>query len=355
MINRIHGGNTNILKENRIVDFSASINPLGLPGRVSRIISRNMHNLTRYPQPESNGLKEAIAEFHNTNPENILIGNGSIELIHLIPRALKVRRCLIITPSFSEYEFAARLSGARTVFAQAYEKDGFNLLLSKFEKLIPGVDMVFLCNPNNPTGALTSRCDISALFEICNRHKVILVLDEVFMDFVNNAHAFSMASRAPGESRLIVINSLTKFFALAGLRVGYLISSREITKKIAQFQYPWNVNVLAQEVSREIITDKEYIRKSKALISRERAYLFGNLRSIKGLKVFTPGSNFILCKLEGAPIKSAKKLQERLLKFRLLIRDCSNFRGLSERFFRVAVRTRRENNELILGMGQALR
>lgn len=354
MLNRIHGGNTDIFKENRIVDFSVSINPLGPPDRARRIILDNFHNLGRYPQAESDDLRESIAAFHKIVPDNILIGNGSIELIHLIPRALKVRRCLIITPSFSEYEFALRLSGAKAVFAQAYEKDGFNLPLSKLNKLIPGVDMVFLCNPNNPSGALTSREDMSALLKTCNKHKVMLTLDEVFMDFVHNANGFSLASYAHRQSRLIVLRSLTKFFALAGLRVGYLMSSREITKRIADFQHPWNVNVLAQAVSREVIKDKEYIRKSRALICRERDYLFGHLRSIKGIKVFTPSSNFILCKLEGSQIKSAKILQERLLRDRLLIRDCGNFRGLSENFFRVAVRTRRENRALISSMRQVL-
>lgn len=355
MINRIHGGNTDIFKENCIIDFSANINPLGLPGKVRRIISDNIHNLSRYPQAESSDLKDAIAAFHNVSPENILIGNGSIELIHLIPRAFKTRRCLIITPSFSEYEFAARLSGAKVVFAGAYEQDGFKLPLSKLEKLIPRVDMVFLCNPNNPSGALTPREDISVLLKICNKHKVMLTLDEVFMDFVNNANGFSLAFCAHRQSRLIVLKSLTKFFALAGLRVGYLISSRAIIKRMLELQYPWNVNVLAQAVSREVIKDKEYIKKSRALISREMVYLFEHLRAIKGLKAFAPGSNFILCKLEGAKIKSANKLQERLLRYCLLIRDCGNFRGLNERFFRVAVRTRRENSELILRIGQALR
>lgn len=355
MIDRIHGGNAHIFKENGFIDFSVNINPLGLPGRVRRIILGNIHNLSRYPQAESDGLKEAIAASHNVSPENILIGNGSIELIHLIPRALKARRCLIITPSFSEYEFAARLSGAKAVFAQAYEQDGFKIPLAKIENLIPRVDLVFLCNPNNPTGALTSMADIAAMFEICRRHKVILALDEVFMDFVNNADDFSVASCAHRQSRLIVIKSLTKFFALAGLRAGYLISSRRLIKRIAGLQYPWNVNVLAQAVSREVIKDKEYISMSRAFIAGERAYLFEHLRAIKGLKAFAPSSNFILCKLEGTHIKSAKKLQERLLRYRLLIRACGNFRGLNERFFRVAVRTRRENNRLILKIGKALR
>lgn len=355
MIDRIHGGNAHIFKESGLIDFSANINPLGFPGSVRRIILRHIHSLSRYPQAESDDLREAIAVFHNTNPENILIGNGSIELIHLIPRALKARRCLIITPSFSEYEFAVRLSGAQPVFTAAREQDGFKMPLAKIANLISGVDMVFLCNPNNPTGALTRRGDISALFEICNSHKVTLALDEVFMDFVNDQNGFSMASRAPGQNRLIVIKSLTKFFALAGLRAGYLISNRRLIKRISGFQYPWNVNVLAQAVSREVIKDKEYIKKSRAFITRERVYLFERLSAIKGLKAFVPSSNFILCKLEGAAIKSSKELQERLLKFSLIIRNCGNFRGLNERFFRSAVRTRRENNELILRIGQVLR
>lgn len=362
MIDRIHGGNIQpYLKDksssfkNKLIDFSASINPLGLPSRAKEVILKNLNTLIHYPQAQSKELKNALSTFHNINQNNILVGNGSIELIHLIPRALKVKNALIITPTFSEYEFAVRLSSAHPIFVRLKEKDNFKINSTKIKRFISKVDLIFFCNPNNPTGSLLPRSDILPWLDLCKQYNTVLVIDEVFMDFVEDSKKETLTDEAVRNIQLIILKSLTKFFALPGLRLGYLIAHQSLINKISQFQYPWNVNSLAQAVACEVIKDKDYIEKGREFILKERAYLFENFKKIKGLKVYSPTSNFVFCKLENSHLKSSIKLHQRLIEKGIIIRSCYNFRGLNDSFFRVAVRTRKENIRLILSLKETLK
>lgn len=362
MLDRIHGGNIhaylqgkNSSFKNKLLDFSASINPLGLPPKTKAIVLRNLNMLIHYPQAESSDLKDALSIFHEVSPNNLLVGNGSIEFIHLIPWALKVKSALMITPTFSEYEFALRQNLAQPVFIRLKEKDDFKIDSAKIKKIIPQVDLVFLCNPNNPTGSLFKRGDILAWLKVCKRYNTYLVIDEVFMDFVENSEKETLVGEIANFNQLIILKSLTKFFALAALRLGYLIASRSLINKISPFQYPWNVNSLAQAVAGEVIKDKDYIKQSREFILKERAFLFKNLKKISGLKVYPPNANFVFCRLENSCLKSSVKLQQRLLKQGIMIRSCHNFRGLNDNFFRVAIRTRRENIRLLSALIEILK
>lgn len=356
MINRIHGGNiwSYLRKKNKVIDFSANINPLGLLPRVKEVLLKNIDTLIHYPDPESKDLKNGIAAFHNLHQNNILVGNGSIELIHLIPHALKARNVLIVGPTFSEYEFAAKSNGGQPIFVMAREEDNFKIDIFKIKKFIPKVDLIFLCNPNNPTAFLMPKTDILNLLDLCKKYNTFLIIDEVFMDFVQDSQEITLVAEAVKHNWIIVLKSLTKFFALAGLRLGYLIGHRSIISQISKFQYPWNVNSLAQVVAREVIKDKAYLKISKAFILEERNYLFKNLKKIKGLKVYYPSSNFVFCKLENCKVQGSKDLSKKLFKMGIIIRSCHNFRGLDERFFRIAVRKRPENKGLISNLKEIL-
>ncbi len=353
MIDRIHGGNIWSYRK-KVIDFSANINPLGLSPRVKKAILKNIGTLIHYPDPELKDFKNIISAFHNINQSNILVGNGSIELIHLIPRALKARNVLIVGPTFSEYEFAARSSGARPLFVLASEQDDFKIDTRRIKKFIPRADLIFLCNPNNPTGYLIPKSDILNLFDLCKGYNAVLATDEAFMDFVQNDEKITLVTDAVKHNRLLVIRSLTKFFALAGLRLGYLVGQRSIIEHIFKFQYPWNVNSLAQVAAKEVFKDRDYIKLSKSFILKERSFLFENLRKIKGLKVYPSSANFIFCKLESCKLKDSVGLKKKLLKDSIVIRSCPNFRGLDNRFFRIAVRTRSENKRLIFCLKEAL-
>jgi len=362
MIDRMHGGNIQRYVrgksgsfKNKLIDFSANINPLGLPSRAKEVILNNINTLIHYPEPEAKQLKNALSSFHNISQNNILVGNGSVELIHLIPRALKAGNALIITPTFSEYEFAVRQSLARPIFVKAQEKDGFKIDSAKIKKFIPRVDLIFLCNPNNPTGLLLPRSDILPWLQACKKYDTVLVIDEVFMDFVEDSQKQTLIGEALINKQLIILKSLTKFFALPGLRVGHLIAHHSLINKISKLQYPWNINSLAQAVAHEVIKDEDYVKETKNFILSERAYLVENLKKIRGLKVYPPSSNFIFCKLEDTHLKSSIKLHQRLLGQGIIIRSCHNFRGLNDNFFRVGIRARKENLRLISALKETLR
>ncbi len=350
MINRLHGGNVWQYLESAtrdIVDFSANINPLGISDKIKRNIIRNINEIARYPDPESKYLKKSLAGYHGLSSYNFLAGNGSNELIHLIPRALKAKTVLIPIPTFSEYEYAARANNADCLFVKSAGKDNFKIDISALICLVPKVDIVFLCNPNNPSGSALPRKEILSLLKACNRSDATLVVDEAFVDFADSKKDIAMAEESAGNKNLLVLRSLTKFFVLPGLRAGYVVGHKDTIKKLSRHIYPWNVNTLAQIVSAKVIRDKGYMRHTKRLITKEKAYLYDNLNKIRGVKAYPSDANFFLCSLNDANIKNAGALTKKLIGRKILIRNCDNFRGLDEKFFRIAVKNREDNVKLI--------
>ena len=351
MINRIHGGNC--LKRN-IVDFSVNTNPLGLPEGLTDIISKNADCICRYPDPSSEILKRKLSILHGVAPENIAIGNGSIELIYLVPRAFKIKKTLIITPTFSEYEFSVRSNGSMPVFFNTSEKNNFKIDCGNLAVRLERCD-AFLCNPNNPTGALLHSDEVVYLSRHAKKHKRFLILDEAFIEFSEQAKSKTVISEAVKNRSLVILRSLTKFFAIPGLRLGYVIGHKSMIERIVKLQYPWNVNGMAQLAGERILADKVYMDRTRLFVAKERQYMFERLSSIRGLKVYPSSANFILCKLQSAQIKSSIELTRRLLREGVYIRDCENFRGLNDKFFRVAVRKRDDNDRLIKSIGKVFR
>lgn len=343
MIDRIHGGNC--LRRN-IVDFSVNTNPLGLPKGLPYIISKNTDCVLCYPDPSSERLKRRLAALHNIEPENIAIGNGSIELIYFVPRAFKIKKALIITPTFSEYEFAVRSNGSIPAFFNTYEKDGFRINCIKLAERLPHCDALFLCNPNNPTGTILHSDDVLCLSRLAKKHKGLLILDEAFIEFTEQSKSTAIISDAVKNGSSVILRSLTKFFAMPGLRLGYVIGHKKMIEKIVKLQYPWNVNGPAQLAGEKVLADKVYMDRARLFVAKERQYMFERLGSIKGLKVYPAAANFILCKLQNAPIQDSNELTRRLLREGIYIRACGNFRGLNNKFFRVAVRKRNDNDRL---------
>jgi len=352
MTDRIHGGNC--LKRN-IIDFSVNTNPLGLPKGLSDIISKNTDRILRYPDPSSERLKRKLAALHRVGPENITMGNGSIELIYLIPAAFKIKKALIITPTFSEYEFAVRSNGLNPAFFNVSEKDNFNINCGKLSERLPRHDAVFLCNPNNPTGSVLHNDDVLYLSRLDRKRKGLLILDEAFIEFNTDSKRTTIISEAVKNGSLVILRSLTKFFAMPGLRLGYVIGHKRIIERIVKLQYPWNVNGLAQLAGEKVLADKVYMDRTRLFIAKERQYMFERLGNVKGLKVYPSSANFILCKLVNAPVQGSGELTQRLLRKGIYIRACGNFRGLNDKFFRVAVRRRDDNNLLINSIEKALR
>ncbi len=356
MMDGRHGGDIRQYLENGkdILDFSASINPLGLSARAKAALAKEISRIVHYPQARSESLKNTLAGLHNIRYDNIALGNGSMELVYDIPRAFAAKKVLVITPTFSEYEFAAKSSGARILFHNTSEGKDFKIDVSRVSAAASKVDIIFICNPNNPTGSYLTRSECELLADRCAKYGAVLVLDEVFMDFVEGGDELTMLPGTLKNKNTLVLRSMTKFFAMPGLRLGYCLGHRELIKKIRDIQYPWNINSMAQAAGEAVIRDRSYITRSRSCVFSQRQFLFGELNRIKGLKTFKPASNFILCKLDRCAIKSAKALNKRLIKKRIIVRDCGNFRGLDSRFFRVAVRARAENIKLIAALKEVL-
>lgn len=332
-----HGGNIYEVPRMDVLDFSANINPLGMPLAVKRLLRLVSQSVVCYPDPEARRLKAAIARYWEVNEENILVGNGSTELIYLIFHAFRPAVSVFPVPCFTEYERAARIVKSKIRFVRLCAGKDFHLDYG----CIPNAEMFLLGNPNNPTGNLLveNRKDIRRI--PADR----IVVDEAFMDFMPDEQEHTLISEAARSKKVIVLRTLTKIFALPGLRAGYLIAHRDIVRALKEYQMPWSVNGLAQAAGEQCLSEEVFIRRSKQLIAKERAFLYARLSRIQGLRPYSSAVNFLLVEIEDRRLTSAC-LQERLLYKGILIRDCANFRGLGKQFIRVAVRARKENLRL---------
>ncbi|MEW6108267.1 MAG: threonine-phosphate decarboxylase CobD [Nitrospirota bacterium] len=351
-----HGGNIyrfseeiNI-PEKKIIDFSASINPLGVPEKVRHEINRHLSCLGNYPDPDTKALRSKLARYHNLEPESILCGNGSTELIYLIPRALRPEKVLIPHPTFSEYERACKISNELQVMRYELKKeDNFDIAPDEFISAIERLafnsklktqnsKLVFLCNPNNPTGRLLKRHEVLEIANAAAEMKCYLIVDEAFIDFCPEDSVIDAVQSNP---YLIVMRSMTKFYALSGLRVGYGVFPLNIIETIKKYKEPWTVNSLAQRAGLIALGDTGYRDKTIRLIKKEKQFLENNFKKI-GIKFYPSEANFYLLK-----VNNADEIYLRLSKKGILVRDCSNFRGLDSSYIRVAVKPRADNLSLI--------
>ena len=347
-LNNKHGGNIYEaakrygLKEEEILDFSSNINPLGISKKALKGLRDNLKHIIRYPDSNSLRLREAIGRYHSINPENILVGNGATALIYHIPKVLRPKRVLIPVPTFSEYESACKASGAKIKYVRLEEANGFRINETEIIKCLDNVHLLFLCNPNNPTGQLLQKKGVLKIINKAEKKGIIVVLDEVFIDY---AERESLIKEAVKKKNLIALRAFTKFFAMPGLRLGYLRTNKTLMKKIKETIGPWPVNCLAQTAGEASLKDKRHIQESIRYIEKERAYLIKGISEIDGLMPFPSSTNFILIKIESNGL-DVPKLCDILAKRGILTRDCSNF-GVGDKFFRIAVKKRRENIRLL--------
>lgn len=341
-----HGGNIYRaaeeigLPESRIIDFSASINPLGIPKIVAAAIAKSSRYLFNYPDPDATELRQYLSKHYRINIDSILCGNGSTELIYLVARALKPGKVLIPQPTFSEYERACRTASYKlqvTSF-KLKQENNFEIDPDLFIKAMKGCDMAFLCNPNNPTGGLVKKREILKIAEAAEKLECHLVVDEAFIDFCPGN---SVIKEVHDYSYLIVLRSMTKFYALSGLRIGYGVFPLRLVEMVNRHKEPWTVNTLAQRAGIVALKDRGYRDRTFRVIDNEKQFLENSFKKIR-IEFFHSGANFYLLK-----INKAKKICRQLRGKGILIRDCSNFKGLDSTYIRVAVRTRRENTILL--------
>lgn len=348
-----HGGNIYKvakeygMEEEKILDFSANINPLGPSPLAVESIINNLSLQQCYPDPDYCELRNEISKYLNVASDYIIVGNGATELIYLFFRSMRPRKVLIPVPTFSEYERAARLAGCEICYLPLNEEDGFSLSPQRLVQNLEGVSALVLCNPNNPTGVVLPRNEVEEVVKFCNRRGILVLIDEAFMEFVHEMDCLTAIDLLDEFRNVMVVRAFTKFFGMPGVRLGYGITkSAEILEGIRSFKEPWSVNVLAAVAGVAALKDEDYIQKSKAIIQRERKYLLEELSKIGWLKPFETKANFILIKILDENISSSD-LRMKLIPHGILIRDASNFVGLSDRFIRVAVKDRRSNDILI--------
>jgi threonine-phosphate decarboxylase len=330
-----------------LVDFSANINPLGFPGGLPRALQAALAEIVHYPDRRCQALQEDLAAYHHLSPQQILVGNGSTELIYLLARTLKPRKALIVAPAFSEYEAALRTANVPVEFHLTLEIQNFTLA----QVLAPqGADLVFLAHPASPSGTLLPPEVLLGALAAVEAAGGYLLLDEAFIDFVEESSFKDQLARFP---RLLLLRSFTKFFGIPGIRLGYLLGAPELLGRLAQVQEPWSVSTLAQAAGRACLADAAYAAESRAAVQREREHLFRGLAGLPGLKPFPSAVNYLLVKLT-RPGATAAELRQQLLPHHLVIRDASNFRGLDARFFRIAVRGREDNDRLLKALALCL-
>ena len=351
-MNKGHGGNIGKIarrgsrSREDILDFSANINPMGPPEWLRSVISANISSLTRYPDIFCPPFIQSIAEKYCCAENEVIAGNGSSEIIHLLPRALDVNRVVIPSPAYIDYEAASKAAGVPAKPIAMPEETGFAPSPEMISTEITTKDLVFIGHPVNPSGSLCEADDIRNL--ALNHPGSTFVVDEAFLDFVVNGESLSWNR----PKNVIVLLSFTKIFAIPGLRLGAAIADEALIEKLKNLQPCWSVNSLALAVGEKALKDIDYVENSKQYVSRLRDSLYSELCRIPDLKVYLGCANYLLARLEKGA--TAQELADRVLKNGIAIRICDNYRCLDERYFRVAVRTAKENKKLIAALKETL-
>jgi len=339
-----------------LLDFSASINPLGPSPRVWKAITASRHLLSHYPDPECWNLRQALASFWRIDPEQIVVGNGSTELIDVLPRALGIHRLLVVHPTFSEYAGAMKRAGGQAEAICANRRDQYAVPIDRLCHVMEtgwydgrSIDGVVLCHPNSPTGQACTVEDIARLAKAARRRGLWLLVDEAFADYCPERSVLPHAASWP---HVVVLRSMTKFYALPGLRVGYAVATQAVIKRLRQQLPPWSVNIMGQVAALAAVNDAVHARKSLRFMARERERFRKLLATLPGCIAMPTYANYVLVEL---PRRSyARDVTKQLRRKGLLIRDCSSVPGLNSRSIRLAVRTVQDNDRLIRTLSRLL-
>jgi threonine-phosphate decarboxylase len=330
-----------------VLEFSGPINFLGPSPKAVEAVKQYAKFIRFYPDPNPVEFKEEIAKYvgHGVEEENIVLGNGSIELIYaiteILPRGFKA---LIPVPSFSEYEKAALRVGSEAVFVQLPEN--FALETERIKKAVTdNTKIMCICNPHSPSGTLYSKESILELVDFCHKKDIIFSIDENYIEFAEKGQDTTLAGMVKEYENLFVIRSVTKFYGMPGIRLGYGIAAKNLISKLEIVRLPWSINGLAAYATLAAFNDSEFIQNTKTTITKEKAQLAKGLEEIEGLHVYPSVTNFLLVKIRNRKITSTK-LKEALAKEHILIRDCCTFVGLDDSYFRVTVRSAKDNLKL---------
>lgn len=348
----IHGGDVYSARQKmkqEPLDFSANINPMGMPPGAVRAAADALQQCTQYPDPLCRELRAALAAYEGIPAEQIVCGNGAADLIFRIVAATHPQRALLLEPTFAEYEQALRSMDCSIAYFPLQESEGFVLPEAFLQQLTPEINLLFLCNPNNPTGRTVSPALLQEIWKRCEEAGILLVVDECFNEFLEHPEQNTLKGVLKTGANAVILKAFTKSFAMPGLRLGYgLCGNGDLAERIFSCGQPWGVSIPAQAAGVAALQEQGYLERMRRLIQTERRWLSENLARL-GLCVFPSEANYILFRTE-----TEISLRERMEQRGVLIRACGNYRGLDDRYYRIAVRGHDENERLIAALKCAL-
>lgn len=348
----VHGGDLDAavrlygLKREEIKDFSGNINPFGMPESAKKAIIDNIEKASTYPDKNYLELRMAIAKYVGADTKSVIVGNGGTELISLFIRATGAKKALIVAPVYSEYEREIRINGGSCVYYALREERSFSADISDLCAHINGdIDLLAICNPNNPTGTAISSDDMETVVRACSERNIRVLIDETYCEFAD-VLKYSSVSIAEKYDGVIVIRGVSKFFASPGLRLGYAVCGEKMLAEMDKIRDPWTVNILAAIAAEAFFYDKDYIEATKLFFTEERERVKNRLSQIKSIRVYETVTNFQLFKLLTGEISSAD-IFEKLIAKGMMIRDAKSFMFLDSSFLRFCF-LKREDNDCLL-------
>jgi len=329
------------------LDFSANVSPLGVPESVVQAITDSAREADKYPDPLCRALCAAIGTYEGVDPSYVVCGNGAADVIFRLAGAMRGKKALVTAPTFSEYETALSANDCVVERYALREENGFRAGDGFLRAIGPDTDLVFLCEPNNPTGVTSGKEFLLKALKACEENGAVLVIDECFNEFIDDPGSLTMKQALDATDHLVILKAFTKVFAMAGVRLGYMLcSNRGIAEAVRGQGQPWAVSGLAQAAGIAALGEPEYVERLSELVREERPFLEQGLRDL-GLTVIPGEANYLL-------FRGPSDLEEDLREKGILIRNCSNYHGLGDGWFRTAVRTREDNERLLAAVSESL-
>ncbi|MEG0805085.1 MAG: threonine-phosphate decarboxylase [Lachnospiraceae bacterium] len=335
------------INKDEIISFSANVNPLGVSPMLKTELAKKIDVITSYPDRDYTALRKSIGAYTHSNPDHILVGNGSTELISLMAHYLKPKKALLLAPTYSEYEREIGLSGGKTDYFELKEIDDFVLDLASLKIALEAqYDLLVICNPNNPTSSALSSSVISEILTECRRYHTFVMIDETYVEFAPDTNAVTAIPLAEEFDNFVVLRGVSKFFAAPGLRLGYAVTgNQELIHTVNEMKNPWSINSLAEQAGIIMYSDHNYIANTRALMHREQERLYDILSASERFKAYKPSGNFILLKITDGT--TADELFERAIREKMMIRNCANFQFLDSSYIRFCFMLPEQNDALI--------
>lgn len=336
------------IRKEDIISFSANVNPLGVSFRLKETLTEHIDAITSYPDREYTSLRHCIANYVHSDIQNIVVGNGSTELIALFIQITHPKKALIVGPTYSEYEREVAMGGGRSHYFSLTEASEFALDTTVLtEELSNDVDLLILCNPNNPTSSVIKRKQMREILDFCKRKSITVLVDETYVEFTEDPDEVTAIPLTDYYNNIIILRGISKFFAAPGLRLGYAIcGNHDIWREIRQKQNPWTINSLAAIAGEIMFTDEEYITRTRQLITSERTRICEALTAHPDYKTFQAHANFVLVKILNDDFTSSDVF-EAAIRQRLMIRDCSTFPFLNNKYIRLCFMLPEQNDALM--------